>query len=283
MIKDVKDFEGLYTISSDGEVVSLDRYNVDKNGKRKFYPGRKLKPYVVEHNHTSYAYLTLCKEGTTKKFGLHQLLAINFIENTENKPHINHTDNNGLNNALSNLEWVTHSENMLHAQKQGRLYSAQSRGGKTLGKTEHTKKETFNKYLTYVGSTLNSLLVLSVFYKDTSKIYFKCTCTKCGKDVEVYAVHVVNGIADMCGTCKRQQNTERKVIEDIGTVYGDVSILSYSGRRSCDNATLVHVKCACGTEWQTAHKNLKNGNIQRCQPCSRKFNTFLKKQQNLKI
>ena len=33
MIKSIKGYQGLYTISDKGEVNSLDRYNVDKNGK----------------------------------------------------------------------------------------------------------------------------------------------------------------------------------------------------------------------------------------------------------
>lgn len=280
MIKSVKGFEGLYEISDSGKVVSLDRYNVDKNGKKKFYPGKQLKAYKDVRNHTSYLHFTLSKDGRTKKIGLHRLLAENFIPNPENKPHINHIDNNGLNNSLSNIEWVTHSENMLHSQKQGRLHKAQSKGGKTLGATEESKKQTFKKYESYVGTELNSLKILGVHYKKISSIYFNCECLCCGKTVDVYAANAVSGLTEKCGTCKRHENTIIKTEESIGKRFGSLTVLSYVGRRASDFATLVSVVCDCGRVYQTAHKNLVNGTAQRCQPCSRAYNTKIKNTPN---
>lgn len=46
---------------------------------------------------------------------IHRLLAIAFIENPLDKPHVNHKDGNKSNNDLSNLEWVTEKENSIHA------------------------------------------------------------------------------------------------------------------------------------------------------------------------
>jgi len=47
------------------------------------------------------------------------MIAIAFIPNPENKPDINHIDGNKVNNAISNLEWITESENQLLAIKLG--------------------------------------------------------------------------------------------------------------------------------------------------------------------
>jgi hypothetical protein len=46
-----------------------------------------------------------------KSLSLHRLLAIHFIPNPENKKYVDHSDNNKLNNSISNLRWVTRNEN----------------------------------------------------------------------------------------------------------------------------------------------------------------------------
>lgn len=87
---------------------SIDEHGIILNMKSKIYK----KPNIAN---TGYYVITLYKNNKSKTYLLHRLIAIHFIPNPNNKPCINHIDGNRLNDELSNLEWVTHQENMVHA------------------------------------------------------------------------------------------------------------------------------------------------------------------------
>lgn len=55
----------------------------------------------------------------TKAYALHRLVAFAFIPNPKNKSDVNHKDGNKLNNAVTNLEWLTCSENQQHKHDTG--------------------------------------------------------------------------------------------------------------------------------------------------------------------
>jgi hypothetical protein len=47
--------------------------------------------------------VTLCKNCGTKRFFVHRLVLLTFIGPSKDKPFVNHIDNSGLNNDLTNL------------------------------------------------------------------------------------------------------------------------------------------------------------------------------------
>jgi hypothetical protein len=116
--KEVKGYEGLYEISNLGNVKSLSRSIVRGNGVmgKAFVNSKLVKKSITRLN---YEKVNLSKNNVAKTFAVHRLVAIAFIDNTENKPQVNHKDGNKLNNCVDNLEWCTASENQLHALKLG--------------------------------------------------------------------------------------------------------------------------------------------------------------------
>lgn len=153
--RDIPGFEGYYQASNLGRIRSVDRTVIRHGGYRAAgkpirYKGKIISPHV---NSSGYYLVTLYKrrKGTAKY--VHILVATCFIENTENKREVNHIDGNKLNNSVENLEWVTSSENKLHAIRvlgttkpkppepirkpvlcsNGKVYKSQSEAARDLG------------------------------------------------------------------------------------------------------------------------------------------------------
>lgn len=83
----------------------------------------KTKKFYSQMLNKSTGYLGHCTSLGSRKdrklIKLHIAVGLMFIENPENKKEINHIDGNKQNNHVSNLEWVTRSENMQHAYDTG--------------------------------------------------------------------------------------------------------------------------------------------------------------------
>lgn len=96
--KDIEGYEGLYQISNLGRVKRVATGKVLKGGKDK----------------DGYLMVKLYKNNIRSNKKIHRLVAEAFIPNPENKPQVNHADENKTNNSLDNLEWMTAKENINH-------------------------------------------------------------------------------------------------------------------------------------------------------------------------
>ncbi len=80
-------------------------------------------------NEDGYLVVTLGEHGNRSMRSVHRLVAMAFVPNPHNYPEVDHIDGNRQNPAASNLEWVTHQENIKRAWKKGR-YSGRYIGEK---------------------------------------------------------------------------------------------------------------------------------------------------------
>lgn len=99
--KDIKGYEGLYQVSNFGRIKSVKEFNYQKILKLSKNDARG-----------GYMQVVLCKNGVTKMFRVHRLVAMMFLPNPENLPQVNHKDENKENNSVDNLEWCTMEYNL---------------------------------------------------------------------------------------------------------------------------------------------------------------------------
>lgn len=100
-MKDILWYEGLYEIDKVGTIYS-----------RKLWS--KIKKTSI-HPKTWYEIVHLYKDGVWKPYTVHRLVAQAFLKNPDNKKCVNHINWERDDNRIENLEYMTHSENLLHS------------------------------------------------------------------------------------------------------------------------------------------------------------------------
>lgn len=131
----IKNFEQ-YELSRNGEVRRM-----NKKGEMKI-----LKHWVNSKKSNDYLRVSLFRNSKQTRFLLHRLIALHFIDNPENKPQVNHIDGNRQNYEISNLEWVTRSENSIHAVRVLKSWKHPNPMAGKFGKDHNTSKQVVIKY-----------------------------------------------------------------------------------------------------------------------------------------
>ena len=122
-------YEGLYRVSNLGRILSLNYRNTGKADLM-----------TPSDNGHGYFQVGLRKNGETNWCLVHRLVAETFLPNPENKPEVNHKDEDKTNNFVflnedgsvdkekSNLEWSTPKENSNHGTRNERMRKALTNG-----------------------------------------------------------------------------------------------------------------------------------------------------------
>lgn len=141
--KIIEDFP-LYSVSSKGRVkknecerfVRLGGFAAGK-GAVVYYPEKLLTPSLKSNG-----YYSVCLQKDRKAYtrSVHRLVAEAFIENPLNLPHVNHKNENKLDNRRENLEWASAEENANYGTRTERMRKAMT-GQKRQPLTDDHKKK----------------------------------------------------------------------------------------------------------------------------------------------
>lgn len=99
-------YEGMYLVSNYGEVMNT------LYGRR-----RKLKPEI---RRGGYGYVKLYRDGTSRNFAVHRLVAVAFLDGEHEGLEVCHGDDDPSNNYVENLRWDTRSGNMQDRYREGK-------------------------------------------------------------------------------------------------------------------------------------------------------------------
>lgn len=113
MWKDIPNFDGKYQVSNMGNVRSIARTIIRRNGRKQQIESKML---VSRKSGCGYLYVTLHNEGKKETIRVHRLVASLFLKNPNNLPVVNHKDENKQNNNVDNLEWCTQQYNIMYSK-----------------------------------------------------------------------------------------------------------------------------------------------------------------------
>lgn len=234
--KDVQGFEGYYQVSSIGRV----RRMVDNSWEI-------LPSASVIHNR--YSFVTLQSRVNHRQTSVHRLVAETFLPDPDSKEQVNHIDGDTTNNSVTNLEWVTPSQNIQHAIATGLRQSSYKKSVKCLD----------------TGEVLDSLAdAARICNTDTTRIVESINSKSCCKGYTfIYPDTVEDEAAYLAAARAKYQPWHKKpkmpnscpvVFEETGDEFES---LKDAGRKlGCDPMT-IKSHCKSGVPYKGIHMKFK--------------------------
>lgn len=107
--KPVVGFEQFYEVNGFGDVRSIDREVLYKDGRRRVHRGQIVQPYK---NKNGYYIIRFKFNGKNYRKSLHRCVAEAWIPNPLNLECVDHINANKLDNRVCNLQWITREGNI---------------------------------------------------------------------------------------------------------------------------------------------------------------------------
>jgi len=136
-------------------IQGFENYEVSNLGniRRLYLKGYKYRKPIIQYG---YCTITFSVGLKFKKLQVHRLVAIEFLENKEKKPCVNHINGIKTDNRVDNLEWCTYSENEKHSfDKLGKITNGIIRRKISINDIKYIK----------------NLYLKGLYQKDIAKIY----------------------------------------------------------------------------------------------------------------
>ena len=118
---DVKNYEGFYKVNRKGDVKSLKRTVMRKDGNPRTFKEMILKPSLTGKKSHRYFRVFLYKKGKRKQKLIHRLLAETFLPNPDNLECVDHKNRNTQDNRLDNIRWSTQRNNCINCKVYGKI------------------------------------------------------------------------------------------------------------------------------------------------------------------
>lgn len=157
----IKDFEGIYMISTHGRVKRLAQNDVvRKNQYKEFYRNYEESAIVASNDTHGYPQVRLQWGGRVRVARVHRLVAETFLPNPDNLPQVHHKDHARDNPCLDNLMWVDNDTNQRFSYEET---DRQWLKGTSHGMNKYTEQQVKDVYLLAISGEMSQTEIGEMF------------------------------------------------------------------------------------------------------------------------